>query len=145
MMMNQHNLEVELQERIKAELGGYNVFPPGWTEITPKDYAVKLHANRIVATDHRQMYTRNDFKESPLDAVLIIFPDLTGVATSAEYRNVRPQEQNGFDYVTKFWMFGCDHQFKETTWDPKFGIQLRGLHHWQCQTCGRSEVWDSSD
>ena len=91
------------------------------------------------------MYTRVDFKDSPLDDVLIIFPDLTGVATSADYQDVRPKELNGFDYITKFWMFGCDHQFHEVEWDPKFGIQMRGLHLWKCKKCGRTEVYDSSD
>ena len=44
-------------EEIKYRLGGYNDFPPGWTEISAHDYAIKLQSNSVFAVEHRQMYT----------------------------------------------------------------------------------------
>lgn len=134
-------------QEIAARIGGYNEFPPDWVEITPHEYAVRVHNQSVVKTEHRLMYTEvgRANREAPVAGFLIIFQDLTGVATTAVYQRVNDNLFGGYDYVTKFWSFGCDHRYREVPWDNKFGTQYRCMHLWRCSKCGQEQVIDSSD
>lgn len=135
----------QYHQEIRTRLGGYNDFPPGWTEITAHDYAVKLQNNSVIAVDHQQMFSDKSYDRHSTNWTLLIFRDFSGVASTADYQRVNNETFGGYDYITKFWMFGCDHSFKEVPWDAKFGTQFRGLHLWKCSKCGECQVVDSSD
>ena len=130
---------------ITERLGKFNDFPPGWREITPEEFAITCVKNRISHTQFRSMrdHTKG-FTTELLDGQLFIFPDLTGVAVTSEYQYQGPHFTD-YVYATKFWAFGCNHQFKEVAWDQKYGTQFQGLHLWQCKQCGEQQVVDSSD
>lgn len=135
-------------QEMAFRIGGYNDFPPDWVEITPHEYAVRVHNTSVLKTEHRQMYTKegrtNGFKDCPVSGFLIIFQDLTGVATTADYQRVNDKLFGGYDYVTKFWSFGCNHQYHEVPWDDKYGIRYNCMHLWRCTKCGQAQVIDSS-
>lgn len=129
---------------VKEHLGGYNDIPPNWTEITAHEYAIAVQRNSIFKNERRQISSL----EGRLPVHLMIFHDMTGVASSAEYKKiVDDQSPHGrYDYETKFFRFGCDHLYKEVSWNrDKYGNQYSCDHLWKCEKCGREMVVNSGD
>lgn len=129
-----------MKKEIEKRLGSYNEFPPNWKEITPDEYAVAMNANSIMDTDFRCMSDQHT--KTGTNAVLIIFPDFTGVATTATYGKIGDDKQghSRYGYKTGFYTFGCDHNFKTVPWNPKYGPRHMQERLERCSSCGTEKI-----
>lgn len=125
------------------DLGGFNDFPPQWREISVKEYAYKVECNTILKVERRQIVDRAHRSIAPLSVTLLIFQDGTGVASSSVYEHIGSGIFD-YDHVSKFYAFGCPHEWKEISWNRRYGTQFNGLHLWKCIHCNKEWVVDSS-
>lgn len=127
----------------------YNEVPDQFREITPHEYAVLISRKCINRTETRGMI-HPDFKEQ-LTGTLIHFHDGTGIAATAVYTQTKaPDYKKGelsqYGYITRFWSFGCCHEYEEISWNDKVGkVRLSHDHMMKCNHCGRIEITNSSD
>lgn len=135
-------VNAELKEHEKT-FGGYNDTPPGWREISEKEFVQgQFFRSSPEKTEFRQLMRGNVTSErgtSLLNARLYFFHDGTGVAMMDDH----------WAGKIRFFAFGCDHKYQEvhgqTARDLGFGFTGNCQHAYICEKCGHKYMTDSSD
>ena len=108
--------------QIEALFGAYNDYPPGWREITEKEFVQsKFFQSLIEHQDHRQMLHRNkdgSFKSGMLEVELFFFHDGTGVAMGHKY----------YEGTLQFYAFGlCEHPPWSEVFELAYDVDAPGI------------------
>jgi len=104
----------------------YNTFPPGWREITEKQFARSSYFQEVPALrETRQMFEEGtkDPAKLMLDrdrpvyfgSVLYHYHDQTGVALASDY----------WEGKVRYFKFGCDHAYRPLSSDEEHARGLR--------------------
>jgi hypothetical protein len=135
-------------DKHKEIYGGYNDFPPNWTEITEKEFLKHFFCWTIQKIESRQM--REKGSNNFISARLFFMskdPHVAIVDESFSYKNEKGMI--AFDHNARFFKFqDCEHEFKELNYDEckKRGITHHGKcwHVTECEKCGKMFSFDSS-
>lgn len=134
------NAELEQHEK---DFGGYNDNPPGWRQITEKEF-VQGHFFRSspAKVEFRQLRdpgVKSERGTALRDARLFFFHDGTGVAMMEDF----------WAGKIHYFAFGCDHKYREVYGEEAANLGLRPTgrcdHALHCDKCGHGMVVDSSD
>lgn len=130
---------------IKNKLGGFNDFPPGWREITQKEFVNSdFFIFGFLYKELRQMLPDQGlyYPEGlprPVSATLYHFQGGGGVA-------MVPDHSKG---TVSYFAFGCKHSYQTLTQEV---ARERGIPHFgncyhvnECTKCGNIFSYDSGD
>ena len=125
------------------KFGSYNDTPPGWREITEKDFAQsQFFQYNPEKTEFRQIYKAEVKSEAGgplLNARLYFFHDGTGVAMMNDY----------WAGKLRYFAFGCKHEYRKVDGEEarKLGLHPSGPHDhaYCCDLCDHKMIVDSSD
>ena len=129
-------------EEHRQKFGGYNDTPPGWREISEKEFVKgKFFTHSPEKVEVRQLRDAGVKAESgsPLiNARLYFFHDGTGVAMMDDH----------WAGKIRFFAFGCDHKYQEVYGQTArdLGLQATGncQHAYICEKCGHHMIVDTS-
>jgi len=133
-----YSLSPEEREQHQKMFGGYNQFPPGWTEITQEQFAKSdFFTYSPVLAEHRQMHATTGSTEPVTTATLWWLPGFEGFALVNDY----------WKGTVRFFRFGCKHEWGDAREElAKRGRTLFSTEkaHY-CIKCGHFFITDSSD
>jgi hypothetical protein len=143
-MIDFHSLSEADQKIHQQKWGSYNDFPPGWKQLTEKEFAQSRLADMYTPelVEHRQMFRSDVLMLADVgkmvEARLFFNHDGTGWAMSIDT----------WAGTVTYYRFGCKHDMtgKLTKKDrEKIGFLGRCQHASKCKKCGYISVVDSSD
>jgi len=132
-----HSFSAAEQKEHTEKFGGSNDFPPGWRELSEKEFAKSMfftyHAR---AYQFRQMRDPADPLSPVVSATLFFMHDGTGYSMISDYWGGK----------LRFYTFGCDHKWGDASEElKKRGIRLHQHEHAHfCTKCGYLSIVDSS-
>jgi hypothetical protein len=130
-------------ERHEKTFGRYNDAPPGWREISEKEFVQgQFFLNPLTKHEFRQILhagVNSEKGHALVNARLYFFHDGTGVALMNDC----------WAGKLRYFAFGCDHTYREVYGEEARKLGLRPLgqcdHAYLCDKCDHTMLVDSSD